>query len=38
MNDLRQKITRSTYLAALAATMVTWVWVLFEGVEWVLGI
>jgi hypothetical protein len=37
MNGLRQKIARSTYLAALAAAMVAWVWVLFEGVEWVLG-
>jgi hypothetical protein len=38
MNDLRQKIARSTYVAALAAAMVAWVWVLFEGVEWVLGV
>ena len=38
MNDLWQKITQSTYLAALAAAMVAWVWVLFEGVEWVLGV
>jgi hypothetical protein len=38
MKDLRQKIARSTYVAALAASMVAWVWVLFEGVEWVLGV
>ena len=38
MNDLRQKLARSVYLAALAASMVAWVWVLYEGVEWVRGV
>ena len=37
MNDLRQKLTRSAYLAALAGSMVAWLWVLYEGLEWVIG-
>jgi len=37
MNGLRQKLARSVYLAALAASMVGWLWVLFTGVEWVVG-
>ena len=37
VNGFRHKLARSAYLAALAASMVGWVWVLFQGVEWVLG-
>jgi hypothetical protein len=37
MNGLRQKLSRSVYLAALAASMIGWLWVLFEGLGWVVG-
>ena len=38
MNDFRHKLARSAYLVALAASMAGWVWVLYEGVEWILGV
>jgi len=38
MNSFRQTVTRSVYLVALAASMVGWAWVLFQGVEWALGV
>ena len=38
MTDFRQKLARSAYLVALAASMAGWVWVLYEGVEWILGV
>jgi len=38
MNDFRQKLARSAYLVALAASMVGWVWVLYAGAEWILGV
>ena len=38
VNGFRHKLARSAYLAALAASMVGWAWVLFQGVEWVLGV
>jgi hypothetical protein len=34
---LRQKLARPVYLTAIALAMVGWMWVLFEGLEWVLG-
>jgi hypothetical protein len=37
MNTVRQKLARPVYLAAIAIAMVGWMWVLFQGVEWVLG-
>jgi hypothetical protein len=37
MNSLRQKLARSTYLAAIAMAMAGWMWMLFAGLEWVLG-
>jgi len=37
MNEVRQKLARSVYLAAMAGSMVAWLWVLYEGVEWVIG-
>lgn len=37
MNDLRQKLAHSAYLAALVVSMVGWVLVLCGGVEWVVG-
>ncbi len=38
MNGFRQKIARLAYLTALAASMVGWVWVLYEGIGWALGV
>lgn len=38
MSALRQRFVWSAYLAAIAMAMVGWVWALFEGVGWVLGV
>jgi hypothetical protein len=38
MNGFRQKLARLAYLAVLAVSMVSWVWVLYEGVGWALGV
>ena len=37
VNALRKKLVRSGYLAAIAMAMAGWMWMLFEGLEWVLG-
>lgn len=37
MNEVRQKLTRSAYLVALAGSMVAWLWVLYAGMEWAIG-
>jgi hypothetical protein len=37
MNGLRQKLAGSVYLAAVAGSMVGWLWVLFEALGWVMG-
>jgi len=33
----RENLVRSAYLAALGMAMAGWMWMLFEGLEWVLG-
>ncbi len=33
----RDGITRLVYVVAMATTMGAWAWILFEGLEWVLG-
>ena len=38
MNGLRPTLARSAYLTALAISMVGWLWALYEGLEWVLGV
>ena len=38
MNDLRPALAKSAYVAALAASMVGWVYMLLAGAGWVLGI
>jgi hypothetical protein len=38
MNGFPQMLARSAYLAALAVSMVGWVWVLYEGLGWALGV
>jgi hypothetical protein len=38
MNARRGRLARSLYLSAIAMAMAGWIWVLFEGVEWVLGV
>ena len=34
----RQKLASSVYLAGLAAAMAGWMWALYLGVEWALGV
>jgi hypothetical protein len=34
----RQILTWSVYFAATTMTMVGWIWALFEGLEWALGV
>jgi hypothetical protein len=31
-------LARSAYLAATTSAMLGWVWLLFEGLEWALGV
>jgi hypothetical protein len=38
LNTTLQKLARSIYLTAIAVAMVGWIWVLFEGIGWVLGV
>lgn len=37
MSAGRQTLERSIYLAALAISMAGWMWVMFQGLQWVLG-
>jgi hypothetical protein len=38
MTAWRERLARSLYLSAIAMAMVGWIWMLFEGVEWALGV
>jgi hypothetical protein len=38
MSARRQMLTWSVYFAVTAMTMVGWIWALFEGLEWALGV
>jgi hypothetical protein len=38
VNVLRQRLVRSGYLAAIAMAMAGWIWLLFEGLQWVIGV
>ena len=37
MIALRRALTGPVYLAAVAIATLGWVWMVFEGVEWMLG-
>jgi hypothetical protein len=37
MIALRQGLARSAYLVAIATAMAGWIWMLFAGIEWMLG-
>lgn len=37
MNIVRQKLEQYVYLAAIASAMAGWMWMIFEGLQWVLG-
>jgi hypothetical protein len=37
VSALRQRIARSAYVAGIAIAMAGWIWMLFVGLEWVLG-
>jgi hypothetical protein len=37
MSALRPRLARSAYLAAIATAMAGWMWMLFAGLEWMLG-
>jgi hypothetical protein len=37
VSALRQKLARSVYVPAIAMATVGWMWMLFAGLEWVLG-
>jgi hypothetical protein len=37
MNILRQKLAQPVYLVAITAAMAGWMWMLFEGLQWMLG-
>lgn len=38
MIKLRQGLTPPLYLAAIGIAMVGWLWAIFTGVEWLLGV
>ncbi len=38
MTANREKLIRSVYLVAIAAAMAGWLWGLFAGVGWLLGV
>jgi hypothetical protein len=38
MNFLREKLAQPVYLVAIAAATAGWMWMLFQGLEWVLGV
>jgi hypothetical protein len=38
MAPLRQLLAAPVYLAATAIATLGWVWMLFEGVQWMLGV
>ena len=38
MSALRAKFAPSIYLTAVALAMAGWIWMLFEGAAWVLGV
>ena len=38
VSTLRQRLARSVYLASIAMAMAGWMWVLFEGLAWALGV
>jgi hypothetical protein len=33
----RPRLIRATYVVAVGVAMIGWVWMLFGGLEWVLG-
>jgi len=37
VSALRQRLATPVYLASIAMAMVGWMWMLFEGLAWVLG-
>lgn len=37
VNIVRQKLEQYVYLAAIASAMAGWMWMIFEGLQWVLG-
>jgi hypothetical protein len=35
---MRQYLFRSAYLAAIATAMIGWLWMIFVGLEWAIGV
>jgi hypothetical protein len=38
VNVWRERVALSLYLSAIAISMAGWLWTLFEGLEWAIGI